>query len=302
MPSALPSSTKTVRSPQNGLQPPLVSSREYGWKNILVEEFHQPPGEEIYQSATEHTLCLSLNQRSSQLSQKMGDRRHIGLFTKGDLTIAPAESLLISQWNQDDRYLRIRVRSEFLNQVAQSEVSSNCIELLPEFRARNLEIEQIGMMLLSELRNGGAAGQLYVESLTNVLAVHLLRHYSAEQPCIAGYQGGLSHYQLLQVTDYISDRLADDIQLFDLAKLVGLSQFHFSRLFKQSTGVSPYRYVLQQRVERAKQLLQTTDLPVVDIALLSGFSSHSHLGKWFRQHTGMTPKAFRIRSGDRSWL
>jgi AraC family transcriptional regulator len=225
----------------------------------------------------------------------MGDRRHTSLFTKGDLSIAPAGSLMLSQWNQNDQYLRIRIACEFLEQVAQAtiEIGSNRVELLSEFRARNLQIEQIGMMLLSELRNGGPAGRLYVESLTNVLAVHLLRNYSATQPCVALYDGGLSDRQLLQVTDYINDHLAQDIQLPDLARLLEISQFHFSRLFKQSMGIAPHQYILQQRVERAEQLLKETKLPVMEIAMLCGFSSHSHLGKWIRQHTGMTPKAYR---------
>lgn len=296
MQTSVTPSTKTVHLSKNQLQPPIYSSEAYGWKNILVEEFHQPPGQEKYQSLIEHTLCLSLNRRPSRLSQVIGDRRHTSLFTKGDLSIAPAGVLLLSQWNQEDQYLRIRIASEFLQQVAQDaiEIDSDRVELLSEFRVRSPQIEQIGMMLLSELQNGGLAGRLYVESLTNVLAVHLLRNYSAIQPCVALYDGGLSDRQLLLVTDYINDCLADDIKLSDLAELVELSQFHFSRLFKQSMGVPPYQYVLQQRVERAKQLLKTTELPVVDIALLCGFSSHSHLGKWFRHYTGMTPKVFRI--------
>lgn len=279
--------------PQSGLRAATVSSRGRGWKNVLVEEFHQPPGEEMYQSAVEHTLCLAMSQHPLKLFQKIGDRTHISLFTKGDLTITPAESALFSQWNQPDQYLRIRIASEFIDQVAQSEMGSRRLELMPEFRTRNPEIEQISTMLLTELRNGGSAGPLYIESLTNVLAIHLLRNHSAAQSRIASYRGGLSDYQLLQVTDYVRDRISDNIQLSDLAQQLGLSQFHFSRLFKQSTGIPPYQYVLQQRVERAKQLLKTTELSVAEIALSCGFSSHSHLGKWFRQYTGVTPKAFR---------
>jgi len=289
-------STKTVHLLQNRLHPPLCSSQTCGWQNIVVEEFCQPPGQEKYQSIIEHTLCLSLNRRPSRVSQVIGDRRHTGLFTKGDLSIAPAGSLLFCQWNEEDQYLRIRIASEFLHQVAQEtiEIDPDRLQLLSEFRSRNAQIEQIGTMLLAELKHGGPAGRLYVESLTNVLAVHLLRNYSAAQPCVAPYKGGLSDRQLLQVTDYINAHLAEDIKLTDLAQLVGISQFHFSRLFKQSIGVPPHQYVLQQRLEQAKQLLKETELPVMEIALLCGFSSHSHLGKWFRQHTGMTPKVYRV--------
>jgi AraC family transcriptional regulator len=288
-----------IAQSQTGLQPPIVSSKAYGWQNIVVEEFHQPPGEEMYENVAEHTLCLSLNPRPGRLFQTIADRRHISLFGKGDISIAPAGSVLFSQWNQDDRYLRIQIASQLIEQVAQSaiEVASDRVELLPEFRARSPEIEQVSMMLLNELRTGGTAGKLYVESLTNVLAVHLLRNYSALRLGSTSYEGKLNDCQLLQVTDYIREHLADEIQLADLAEALQLSQFHFSRLFKQSTGVSPYRYVLQQRIDRAKRLLQTTDLSIMEIALLCGFSSHSHLGKWFRQYTGMTPKVFRVSNG-----
>ncbi|MDJ0621078.1 MAG: helix-turn-helix transcriptional regulator [Calothrix sp. MO_192.B10] len=85
-----------------------------------------------------------------------------------------------------------------------------------------------------------------------------------------------------------------EIKLADLAQLVDMSQFHFGRLFKQSLGLSPYQYLLQQRVERAKQLLKQTDKSIMDIAFDCGFNSHSHLSRRFRQLTGMTPKAYRV--------
>ncbi|MBE9018266.1 AraC family transcriptional regulator [Chroococcidiopsis sp. CCALA 051] len=295
MPGLERSPTRIVQL-NTDLYPPIYSSQAYGWKNILVEEFRYPPGQETYQNLTSHTLCVSLNRRPSRLSLTLGDRRHSGLFSQGDISITPAEAVLICQGNDEDRILRIQLASQFFQQVAQDtlKLDPDRVELLPEFRARNPQIEQISMMLLAELTTGGLAGKLYVESLTNVLAVHLLRNYVAVERNIALYDGGLSDRQLLKVTDYINAHLADDITLSDLAQLLSMSPFHFSRLFKRSIQVTPHQYVLQQRVEQAKQLLIQTELSIMDIALQCGFSSHSHLGKWFRQQTGVTPKMYRI--------
>jgi AraC family transcriptional regulator len=104
----------------------------------------------------------------------------------------------------------------------------------------------------------------------------------------------LPQRQLVQVLDYIDAHLHQEIKLSDLAALLGISQFHFSCLFKQAIGTTPYQYLLQQRVERAKQLLKQTERSIMDIALECGFNSHSHLSQKFRQLTGMTPKAYRV--------
>jgi len=149
------------------------------------------------------------------------------------------------------------------------------------------------MLLLAELQQENLGSKLYIESLTNVFAVHLLRQYAAAKPKLPMYEGGLPQRQLLQVLDYINDYLDQNIKLADLAALLDMSQFHFCHLFKQAIGTSPHHYLLQQRVERAKQLLKQTDRSIMEIAFLCGFNSHSHLSKQFRQLTGVTPRVYR---------
>ena len=105
--------------------------------------------------------------------------------------------------------------------------------------------------------------------------------------------GGLPPARLRKVLAYIEAHLAEDLKLDELARVAAMSKYHFSRLFKDAVGVPPYRYVVQQRVEAARDLLLRTDLPVAQIALRTGFCSQSHLSTSFREHTGITPLAVR---------
>jgi AraC family transcriptional regulator len=274
---------------------PILSSKDRDWENIVVEQFQHPPGEGQTYYSDQHTICMSLAPRPVRFLQIKGGRTHEGLYGKGDISITPAKMSFFARWNSDDRYMQIRITSEFIKSVARDalEMNPEQVEFIPEFRTRDSQIEAMGMMLLAELQQKNLGGRLYLESLTNVLAVHLLRQYSVRQPRLTMYEGGLPERQLVVVLDYINEYLDRDIKLADLAQLVGISQFHFSYLFKRSLGKPPYQYLLQQRIERAKQLLKQTDKSIADIAFACGFSSHSHLSKQFRQLTGMTPKAFR---------
>lgn len=274
---------------------PLLSSQRHGWKSLVVEQFQHPPGEAQCLYSHEHTISLSLAPRPVPLMQIQAGKTFRGLYSKGDLSLTPTQVPFFARWDHDDHYLQIRIAAQLLQHVARETVSPDPdrLELLPEFRTRDPHIESIGLLLLSELQHDNDGSTLYVESLTNVLAVHLLRHYATSKQNLPIYDGGLPTRQLCQVLDYIHDYLDQDIKLATLAALLDMSQFHFSRLFKQSIGVAPYQYLLQQRVERAKQLLKTTNQSVTEIAFSCGFNSHSHLNKQFRQLTGMTPTRFR---------
>jgi AraC family transcriptional regulator len=275
---------------------PILSSKDRGWDNIQVEQFQHPAGEGKTYYTNEHSICLSLASRPIRLLQIKGEKTYVGLYGKGDISITPAKTTFFARWDSEDRFVQIRLSSHFLQSVAEETLNLNPdrLELIPEFRIRDPQLEAIAVLLLTELQQNLGGGKLYVESLTNVLGVHLLRQYATTQPRLAVYEGGLSERQLLQVVNYINEYLDREIKLVDLAKLLGMSQFHFSYSFKRSLDITPYQYLMQQRVERAKQLLKQTKRSIMDIALECGFNSHSHFGKQFRQLTGMTPKFYRV--------
>jgi AraC family transcriptional regulator len=108
--------------------------------------------------------------------------------------------------------------------------------------------------------------------------------------------GVLSPTALSRSLEYVGDNLASDLSLEDMARTANLSPRHFSRGFKEATGLSTYPHVIRERVERAKGLLLGSDLSVGEVALSCGFSHQGHLARHFVRLTGTTPARFRAQA------
>jgi len=95
------------------------------------------------------------------------------------------------------------------------------------------------------------------------------------------------------VAQYVQDNLHRELRLAELSGLVHMSPYHFARLFKQSTGVSPHRFLVRRRIEQARALLEARTLPIAEIARSVGFRTPSHFTTTFRRVTGITPSVYR---------
>jgi len=132
-----------------------------------------------------------------------------------------------------------------------------------------------------------------IVALTQFFAAYLAEKYTgpaAEKPV---FHGGLPIRQLRKVEDHVRDHLAEEVRLEKLAELVELSPFHFSRVFKESTGMSPLQFVVRERITRAQQLIRETSRSLIEIALDVGYASPSHFAQVFRRVVGVTPTEFR---------
>ena len=137
------------------------------------------------------------------------------------------------------------------------------------------------------------ANQLTLSTASTLLMTHLLQHYASVQWKLPGVTGGLSPFVLRNVLAFIEEHLAQPLTLMELADQAALSEYHFARMFRQSTGLAPHQYVMQRRMERAKVMVQHTATPLTDIALACGFNSASHFSNRFRSVMGMTPSQLR---------
>ena len=166
-----------------------------------------------------------------------------------------------------------------------------CLEFLPRAGYADPLVHAIGQAILGELQAGGLLGALYLETLFRTLAVHLLRNHAVFAKAPPSTNGRLSAEALRQVRDYVHEHLTREITLEALATLVHLSPYHFAHKFKEATGMPPYQYVLQCRVEGAKTLLMSGQYTISAVAHAVGFASQSHLTRHVKKLVGVTPGA-----------
>ncbi len=147
--------------------------------------------------------------------------------------------------------------------------------------------------LLREELMRGQASPLFVEALAQAISIHLARNYGVSDEELHSSSPSLPGYKLRQITDWMSGHAAEEFSLERLAAQAGLSRFHFQRLFKSATGVSPSRYHINLRMEEARRLLRETKMSVVDVALEVGYTDPSHFARLFRRETGLSPSEYR---------
>jgi AraC family transcriptional regulator len=190
------------------------------------------------------------------------------------------------------RFLQIGQNRAAYDTIVSEIVRGGTVQLEPRFPFSDPLVSQIVSTLTHEVESG-FLDNILVDALSTALAVRIVRHFVDPSKITPAPSNGLSRERLQRVRDYIEACLDDRLTLADPAGVACLSPYHFSRSFKQAIGVGPQRYVMQQRIERAKTLMRRTSQPLAWIALEVGFTDQSHLTSVFRRETGMTPGRFR---------
>ncbi|MGL5833307.1 MAG: helix-turn-helix domain-containing protein [Waterburya sp.] len=258
----------------------------------LLRDIH-PACEYNEYSFQQHSIVVHLKPEQNSL-RRMGDCLEIENVNVGDVAIIPAQ---VNHWQRIETEVAegilLTIEPQILSRIADKTMNRDQVELLPTFAQPDPLIQNITLNLHSHLESGNYE-RLYGQALFHALSMHLLMHYCAFKPKLKQYQGGLSRDRLRTTIDYIQAHIDKRLTLDAIARQLNISQYHFCDLFKQSMGITPYKYILQQRIERAKQLLKKDqEQAIAEIALECGFANQTHFHKHFRKYTGMTPKAYR---------
>ena len=272
---------------------PLLSSAARGWSGLTLE-LHSFRDLDAVVQAPEHVIAVHLAGEVN-VKQSRAERTRERTLHAGDVSITPAGPP--TRWQQSGQSLVVlmRLAPAYLQTVAGDEcaLDPDRFEIRPAFAVRDPRIEELARQLLAGLEMEGVDSRLHVDTFTCELAIHLLRCHTSPESVPEWPKAKLLPHKLRRAIQYIDDNLRDDLTLSALASAVSLSPGHFAHAFRQTTGVAPHRYVLERRVERAKELLRQSDLPITEIADRIGCSSHSHFSVLFHRVTGVTPREFR---------
>jgi AraC family transcriptional regulator len=273
--------------------PPILTSDDANWENIQFAHFRQPPCHVPEHVSPQHVICMNVGQ-PTRLGQTVDGQNESVDSVPGDLAIYPARLSQQFCWNEDVEFFNLFLQPSFLTQVGYDVFGCDRLELIPHLVALvDPLIEQIGFALKTSLEIDGEQSNLYADAIAHTLVVHLLARYSTHARPAQPITAGLTQVQRQQIVDYINANLDRNIRLTELARLVQLSPYHFARLFKTSTNLSPHQYLLRCRVERAKQLIKIGNSSLAAIAQTVGFASQGHLTYHFKRFVGTTPKVFR---------
>jgi AraC family transcriptional regulator len=177
--------------------------------------------------------------------------------------------------------------------LASSDGAYGEVELRPSRKFADPRLSALVAAVDAEMVAGFPSGRLFLDSVEQAIAVALVNGYAVRHRPVQIYRGGLGSARLRRIKELVHAKMEDDLSLDEMAQSVGLSTAHFARMFRKSTGETPHRFVLRQRLERAKAMLLAPDARVLDVAVACGFKTQQHFARVFRDLWGVSPTEYR---------
>lgn len=270
----------------------LLSSENLGWTGINVELHKLPPMEMPEHQIEGHRLMIHTGKPLLYEWKDRGCWKQKQLNI-GDFSLQTHGERNAPRWIENLEILAVALEPQFVERIFQESARGGDIAFQERRAERDEIIKRFAEHFKDELANKNYLGKLYGESLAMAFSLHLLERYGCLGNNLKLPTGKLAASQLRRALEFIHANLSDDLSIEDLAREAYLSAFHFSRLFKNTLGLTPHQFVLQARIERAKQLIVQSPRPnLTQIGLNVGFFDQAHFTKSFKREVGATPRKF----------
>ena len=274
--------------------PPAVCSDVAGWRSGLLRRWTSVPGAIRQPPIDHHYVVLHLG-GPKQVTRTGEGRTVRAQVAEGALTLVPAGTRYDWSTVGPIDFAHLYVHPSRLNSFIASRFDRDpaAVTLDEQVGFEDPLLAILIREMLDQVSRPGAGSGAYLDCMLDLAVAHLAHRHSTLSGVTPPARHALAPARLRRVLSFAEQRLAEPLALADLAKVAGLSRFHFSRAFRNATGEPPLAYLTRQRVEAAKRLLRETDLPMTEVARRSGHTSPSQFATSFRRRTGQTPSHFR---------
>ena len=246
----------------------------------------EPSGSLELEESPANVLMVNLSPVQA-LRQVRNQHSFVSNMLSWDMTLLPTGTPSKWSWNSGCDRFDLVVSPDVLGEEYR-------IDAVDRFLFRDEELQNICRRLCREISLGDSADRLCVETLAIEVASVLFREHSMASARAKGIpRGGLTRNNARRVVEYVEANLGESVTLRELADVAELSTHHFLRMFKRSLGLTPYQYLLQRRLERAKELLRSQPASLAEVGLSTGFGSQSHFTTTFHRVVGATPAEFQ---------
>jgi AraC family transcriptional regulator len=273
---------------------PLLSSAPYAWDGGLLEEYSVAAGELPLRRYDNILIHLQTGAAARHVWRGAGKLYNTVAHTGSLHLLPPGAERSLVQHDQTDCTV-LSLKPAFISGSLEGSLPGERLELVEKLAFEDNQIQRLMNALHAETKAGAPTGKLFGQSVFNALAIYLAQRYSASCPRLRSPRGGVPRARLKRVLDYIGANLDTDLSLLVLAEIAEMNLYYFARLFKQSTRLSPHRYVLDQRIKRAKELLHNSQMTVFEVSMRTGFTDQAHFTKVFRRLVGVTPTEYRAQ-------
>lgn len=270
----------------------VSSSKETRWGGLLTERW-AACAQHISNVSFEKP-CLWLNTDGERNSQwRTSGLGYAYKFRPGTFFLVNA-GFQLRDMDIDAPGESIGVELDFLKLAHWKNHDVRLIDNLPSHAmGEDKHIASLILAMKDEIACGCPSGRLFDESISLALMTYIEGHFSVNRYARDDFPQGLSRVKLRRLKDFIMSNLNRDLSLDDLARVAELSPQYLCRTFKKAVGTTPYQYIVEARIEKAKEILLHGEQSIAETALEVGFSSQSHFSDSFRRVTGMSPRQFR---------
>lgn len=275
---------------------PLLSIGGRDQSCALVQHYrHQPgPSNLTVSPLRDHLLVVNLG---GQIL--IEDFRSVGRWERrwagsGQMSLMPAGTSATRKFRGHSEALLIHLPAQLVLQIAsESGLPDATARLVPRLAVTDEVVGQLGKLILATASSQEIGTAAMLDALIRALVIHLVRHHSTVSADHEAAPGSLSGGRLQGVITYMQAHLDHQLPLSSLVSMSGLSPSQFARTFRAIVGKPPHAYLLELRIHRARELLESTKLPVIEVGLQCGFSQPTHFATMFKKAVGLSPREWR---------